>query len=390
MDYTGKSRTELIELCKQKGIRGYSGKKKEELIVLLGSVSPSAEAGAKVCRLNYIGSKFQLLDWLTANILEKTGWSSLAGKRAGDLFAGTGIVSHHFRGLGCPVVSNDAELYSSVIAHAFTQSVCRPEVLAGLQTEIDDKKYTETVGFVTTHYSPYNGSERQFFTVDNARRIDYIRRRLEDLNSGMTDDDYKFALASLLISADAVSNVPAVYGCYLKSFKDKAIKPLTLTPIHGVVTPPSSGSTTYHSDVLALSAEIETDFVYLDPPYNERQYSKNYFPLNIIAKTPTVLQTEPALKGKTGIPTDCFISPFCKRGLAETAFETLFRDLKTTWIFLSYNSESIVAKDTMLELMGKYGVASVVERDYKRFKSFEYNQDVAIKEYLFCLRKTTG
>jgi len=288
------------------------------------------------------------------------------------------------------VVSNDAELYSSVIAHAFTQSVCRPEVLAGLQTEIDDKKYMETVGFVTTHYSPYNGSERQFFTVDNARRIDYIRGRLEDLKSGMTDDDYKFALASLLISADAVSNVPAVYGCYLKSFKDKAIKPLTLTPIHGVVTPSASGSTTYHSDVLALSAEIETDFVYLDPPYNERQYSKNYFPLNIIAKTPTVLQTEPALKGKTGIPTDCFISPFCKRGLAETAFETLFRDLKTTWIFLSYNSESIVAKDKMLELMGKYGVASVVERDYKRFKSFEYNQDVAIKEYLFCLRKTTG
>ena len=31
---------------------------------------------------------------------------------------------------------------------------------------------------------------------------------------------------------------------------------------------------------------------------------------------------------------------------------------------------------------------SVIERDYKRFKSFEYNKDVEIKEYLFCLRKT--
>jgi adenine-specific DNA-methyltransferase len=170
------------------------------------------------------------------------------------------------------------------------------------------------------------------------------------------------------------------------------VKPLTLTPIHGVLTPPVDGSATSNSDVLALLAsEIESDFVYLDPPYNERQYSKNYFPLNIIAKTPAALLTEPALKGKTGIPTDCFISPFCKRGaLVEGAFETLFRDLKTTWIFLSYNSESIVSKDKMLELMGKYGTATVVERDYKRFKSFEYNQDVAIKEYLFCLRKTTG
>jgi len=38
--------------------------------------------------------------------------------------------------------------------------------------------------------------------------------------------------------------------------------------------------------------------------------------------------------------------------------------------------------------MGQFGTVSVVERDYKRFKSFEYNKDVAIKEYLFCLRAT--
>ena len=74
----------------------------------------------------------------------------------------------------------------------------------------------------------------------------------------------------------------------------------------------------------------------------------------------------------------------------EGAFETLFRDLKATWIFLSYNSEAIVSKERMLELMGKYGVATVVERDYKRFKSFEYNKDTAIKEYLFCLQKSSG
>ena len=104
--------------------------------------------------------------------------------------------------------------------------------------------------------------------------------------------------------------------------------------------------------------------------------------------TPTaVASTE--LHGKTGIPNTCFMSPFCKKGkLVEDAFEKLFRDLDTTWIFLSYNSESTVPKDTMLALMRKYGEASVVERDYKRFKSFEYNQDVEIKEYLFCLRKT--
>jgi adenine-specific DNA-methyltransferase len=71
----------------------------------------------------------------------------------------------------------------------------------------------------------------------------------------------------------------------------------------------------------------------------------------------------------------------------EEAFATLFKSLKASWVFLSYNSESLVGKERMLELLGQFGTVSVVERDYKRFKSFEYNKDVAIKEYLYCLKK---
>jgi site-specific DNA-methyltransferase (adenine-specific) len=41
MDYSKKTRTELIADCKQHGIKGYSGKKKEELILLLESVAPT-------------------------------------------------------------------------------------------------------------------------------------------------------------------------------------------------------------------------------------------------------------------------------------------------------------------------------------------------------------
>jgi hypothetical protein len=41
----------------------------------------------------------------------------------------------------------------------------------------------------------------------------------------------------------------------------------------------------------------------------------------------------------------------------------------------------------MLEILRRYGTVSVIEREYKRFKSFEYNEDKAIQEYLFCLEK---
>ena len=396
MEYSKKTRQELVLLCKEKKLKGYSGKKKGELISLLtGAIAsqPSVVPQDKVSRLNYIGSKYQLLDWLTTTMKIKTGWESFAEKTFVDMFAGTGIVSYHFRKQMCKVLSNDAELYSSIITRAQTCSIANTNcisLLNSLQSELNAKKHESVAGFITKHYSPYNGNERKFFTVENAKRIDYIRGRIEELKSELSSDDYTFILASLLISADAVSNVPAVYGCYLKNFKAKATKALTLIPIHTNIEPCVANSATYNYDVLNTEFldSISADIVYLDPPYNERQYSKNYFPLNIIAKTPDQLTTEPPLKGITGIPVDCFLSPFCKKGkTVENAFETLFRELKTKWIFLSYNSESIVSKDKMVELMKKYGSVSVEEREYKRFKSFEYNKDVSIKEYIFCLQK---
>ena len=374
-------------------------------------------------RLNYIGSKFQLLDWITSTMNAKTGLFGGSGSSpsrpiiVADIFAGTGIVSYHFRTkYGAKVISNDAELYSSVITHAFTCSVYNEKcksVIAMLCGELEAKRYlggvggVGGVGFVTRNYSPYEGNERMFFTVDNAQRIDYVRRRLEELKvkgggggggcGGLSDDEYKFILASILITADNVSNVPAVYGCYLKKFKAKAIRAFILEPIHKHTTPCIVGSRTHCSDVLSSAFLSDaslagTDITYIDPPYNKRQYSKNYFPLNIIAKPPHQLASvseAPVLKGKTGIPTDCFVSPFCKSGggVCEAAFDKLFRELKTKWIFLSYNSESIVPKEKMLEIMRRYGVASVEECDYKRFKSFKYNGNLEIKEYLFCMRK---
>jgi adenine-specific DNA-methyltransferase len=362
----------------------------------LKSNEPVLSVPDKVYRLNYIGSKFQLLDWITEIIKDKTGWTSFINKRIGDMFAGTGNVSYHFRKHLACVISNDAELYSSIITHALTRSVYTENcerIIGELQDAADAADAAEHIGYITTHYSPYGDNERKFFTIENAKRIDYIRNRLEDIHSNtITNDEYQFILASIILSADAVSNVPAVYGCYLKEFKAKATKKLRVMPIHTNRTPATEGSNTYNCDVLNedFLASFRGDLVYLDPPYNARQYSKNYFPLNIIAKTPNSLLTELPLKGKTGIPVDCFMSPFCKKGaVAEDAFNRLFKGLRTEWIFLSYNSESIVSKERMLDIMSRYGDASVVERDYKRFKSYEYNKDIEIKEYLFCLKKRT-
>ena len=404
------TRLTLMARCKQLGIKGYSGKKKEELLRMLASApvtvpvpvpapvtapvpAPVPAPCSSVARLNYIGSKYQLLEWLTQTIQEKTGWTTDTWKEKtiADLFSGTGIVSYHFRSLGARIISNDAERYSSIISRAFTCSTWSDTwrlLILQLQSELDQGLYSDTIGYITRHYSPYDGNERKFFTVDNGQRIDYLRKRIEELSEDEKMDD-SFLLASLLVSADAISNVPAVYGCFLKEFKAKALKPLVLRPLHLCTVAPVAESVTYCSDVLSSTFlhSFRADIVYLDPPYNERQYSKNYFPLNMIAKSSSEKEEEAELKGKTGIPRDCFLSPFCKKGVVEEAFDKVFREVQAEWIFMSYNSESLVPKEKLLEQMGKYGTVSVVERDYKRFKSFEYNQDVAIKEFLFCLHK---
>jgi len=336
-----------------------------------------------VKRLQYIGSKYPLLGWLKQSILEKTGLTSLIDVRIADLFAGTGIVSHLFRSEGSVVFSNDAELYSSIITNAFVTGIYNETVEAFLEetnAELDGGAHMDCVGFITRNYSPIG--ERMFFTEENAKRIDYVRQRIEEAD--LITTDRTFLLACLLVAADSVSNVPAVYGSYLKEFKPKALIPLVLEPIHTTRVAGAVGSAVTCQDVLT-SALNTVDIVYMDPPYNDRQYSKNYFPLNVIAKTPSE-QATTIIHGKTGIPSDCFLSSFCKKGDVDAAFISVFARLKCKWLFLSYSNEGLVNKQRMIELMSLYGTVTVVERPYKRFKSFAYNEGEETVEYLFCVK----
>ena len=329
-----------------------------------------------VNRLNYIGSKHLLFDTIYKDILDKTGYETLKGRVVGDVFSGTGIVSWNMRQLGAETHSNDAELYSFYVTKAMALCSYTPRVAAvisGLNTDA-----SRVSGFITRTYSPYEGCERQFFTIENAERIDFMRNSIRAMD--LSDHERAFLLASLVVSADAVSNVPAVYGMYLKQFKAKALKTLVLLPVHTLDRLPEALSTVQNLDVLQLVTP-RMHVAYLDPPYNERQYSKNYFPLNVICGE------DMAVHGKTGIPDECFVSPFCSRRVAADVFEQLVERTNATWIFISYNSEGIVSRDAFTALLEKFGEVSVTEFDYKRFKSFSYNEDKRVTEYLFCLHK---
>jgi len=344
-------------------------------------------------RLNYIGSKLQLLDWLFSVIKTQTGCHTLSEKRVVDVFAGTGVVSYGLRQEGAVVIGNDAENYSAIITHALAKSAYNEQcqsAIATLNAELTaDAHKADAPGFITRNYSP-EGSERTFFTIDNARRADYVRRRLEEMRPTISPDDHAFLLASLLVSTDRIANVAAVYGCYLKQFKATAQRPLVIEPIHQNPTPGNAGTHVLNCDATTPEFLLQTDgdIAYVDPPYNGRQYSKNYFPLAMLAKTPAQQQTEPPLKGKTGIPETCFVSDLCKKGRALDSMRTLLAGLRCPWIFVSYNTEGIIPEAEMTKMLQELGDVSVVRRDYKRFKSYKYNDDKQIQELLYCLRRS--
>ena len=345
-------------------------------------------------RLEYIGSKYQLIPWLHEQILAATGWNTFAGRRVADLFAGTAVVSHHFRQQGAIVHANDAEFYSAAIAHATVRSSYNLKcklLIARWNADLVAGKHATTCDFITRNYSPYEGCERMFFTVENARRIDYLRLRLLAVRPTLAEDDFYFLLASILTSADSIKNTTSVYGAYLKQFKKRAEAALILKPIHtaGSSAAVAASSATCYSAATAAAAQAAArlDAAYLDPPYNQRQYSKNYFPLNEIAKPPGS-QTE--IKGVTGIPADCFLSDFCKAATVEQAFRDVVSAINAEWVFISYNSESLVPRPRLIEILEEYGTVTVAEREYKRFKSSDITEDKEIVEYLFCLKKISN
>lgn len=342
-------------------------------------------------RIDYIGSKYTLLEWITTNILKSTGWNSLNGKRIADLFSGSGIVSYYLRNKGAITISNDAELYSSILTSAYSISCYNENVknfIEETNNDINNGLHNNIpYGFITRNYSKSSEeSHRMFFSVENAKRIDYIRQKIE--NNIFDVNDKNFLLASLIVSSNNVGNVAAVFACYLKNWKKRATLPLIFTPIHTKTILPHIESRVFCEDVHDLD-NITSDAIYIDPPYNTRVYSKNYFLFNLISMRP-VEQERRTLSGKTGIPDNCFVSEFSSKVKAKNSFIRLINNIyrNTNYIFLSYNTESILTKQEMIDILEPYGNVEIIERDYKRFKSSNANQDKEIKELLFCLKIT--
>lgn len=332
--------------------------------------------------MNYIGSKYSLIDFLEATIAEVTGYKEGDHYIFGDLFAGTGIVGQTYKAKGCTVIANDVQYYSYVLNKHYIENI--PQLNKSLLERLNGLAPVE--GFVYQNYCEGSNSGRNYFANENGKKCDAIRSELERLrNLGEIDSNlYFFYLASLVNSIDKYANTASVYGAFLKHIKKSAQKEFQLE-----LLPVISGhiGKVYNEDANSLVKRICGDVLYLDPPYNARQYCSNYHVLETIAK-----YDNPELRGVTGLRNSSNQkSAFCSKRLVKEAFNNLIKNANFHYIFLSYNNEGLMSLEMIQEIMSRYGEYSYFTREYKRFKADrEENRNIvadSTTEYLHCLVK---
>lgn len=333
--------------------------------------------------MNYIGSKYSLLPFLENTITDVVG-EDLSNKVFCDIFAGTGVVGRAFKLKTRKIISNDWEYYSYVLNRNYIGNHVEIEGKELFLQNLNNLEEKEN-GFIYNNYCKGSGSGRQYFSDKNGKKIDAVRTQIENWKSKniISEDLYFFLLASLIESADKLANTASVYGAFLKNLKKSAQKSLVITP--ALFSFNKNTHDVYCCDANELILKIEGDILYLDPPYNSRQYGSNYHLLNTIAEYKPFIP-----KGKTGLR-EYKRSFYCGAKTVYNSLEELIKNANFKYIFLSYNNEGLLPFNEISSLMSKYGHYDVLTKEYHRFRADkeENRKHLADKttEYLHILEK---
>ena len=279
--------------------------------------------------MRHIGSKENLLGFIES-IVAAHGFTE--GTFC-DLFAGTTTAGRQFKRRGFRVISNDLMEYSFVFGKAYLENNIMPD-FAGLPLprqmatlfEMDTAPLEQALDYLN-HLPPEPGfmfknycdvgtatqeHQRMYFSAANAGKIDAVRNQIEQWYQSqvITENEFHILLASLLEAVPSVSNTTGTYAAFLKFWESRSQKPLTLTVPH--IIPSHLAHEVYKEKANSLINRIPCNVLYLDPPYNSRQYAPNYHILETVARWDT-----PAIYGKSGLrPYKEEKSVYCQKNIA--------------------------------------------------------------------------
>jgi len=225
-----------------------------------------------------------------------------------------------------------------------------------------------------------------YLTVENGKRIDYIRDKIDEWQAEelLTETEYYYLVSVLIEAIPYVSNITGTYGAFLKHWDKRALNCLELIPIE--VQDNNKENKAFNEDANDLIKKISVDIAYVDTPYNNRQYASNYHLLENIAKN-----DKPELSGKTKIfdwvP---FRSDYAMKKKALNAMSDLIKNIDATHIVVSYNNEGIISETDLIDLMKSQSINDNVKIEkipYRKYKSKQPSESYDLYEMLLYIQK---
>lgn len=342
--------------------------------------------------MRYIGNKTNLLNNIKQVIEENCSGNE---EVFCDLFSGTSSVARFFKNK-YKIISNDILYFSYVLQKATISNNEIPNfeklrnklkvenILDYLETTEIDMKNIKT--FIYDNYSPNDNCERMYLTPENAKRIDYIRTNIEQWKKGelISENEYYYLLATLIEGVPFISNITGTYGAYLKKWDKRAFKRFEMIRLNVINN--YQGNECYREDANELIKKISGDILYIDPPYNSRQYLPNYHLLETIAR-----YDEPNINGKTGIRIYTREkSNYCIKSKVYDELDELIKNAKFNHIIVSYNQEGILKKEEIEQILKKHGnenTYKLYQIPYKQYQNKLTKKMEQHYEYLFYIKK---
>lgn len=334
--------------------------------------------------MRYIGGKKKILPFLAQAVCEMVQ----NAETFCDLFSGTGCVGEFFK-RKYRVLSNDLMYFSFLINYASVELNRVPEFQnLGFEPVSYLNKMFEKLpdkfsgGFFEREYSESAG--RMYYSLNNAKRIDFARSQIEEWKreDKINTSEYFYLLACLVSSVPFVSNISGTFGAYNKFWDKRAKKDFVIRKTE--IFDNKKENKCFNKDANELIKELEGDILYLDPPYNTRQYISNYHILETLAKW-----DNPEIVGKTGLRANQNEqkSLYCKKQSAPEVLKELIENARFKHIFLSYNTEGIISAEKIEEIFSGYKNFKKIEIPYKTFKSNSGTKDRELKELIFYAEK---
>lgn len=310
----------------------------------------------------YIGNKTKIIPHILDCIPLKLLSSNFT---FADIFAGTGVVAYYLAQQGMKVIINDL-LFSNVVAYKtwFSEEVINEEKLQNIILEYNalDSNILEE-----NYFSNIYGNK--YYSVNDAKKIGFIREDIEKKKNILSTREYYCLLTSLMYFSDKIANTVGHFESFLKKEPINHIFNLELPNIQKI-----KHAVIYNNDANELVKSIQSDVVYVDPPYNARQYINFYHVLeNLMTwEKPTVFEGN-SMKFKRN-----HLKSGYSQSRAPVFFQELITNIKAKIIIVSYNntysarsnaSNNKISMEQILDVLHKKGVVKSIEIPYKSFNA---------------------